>query len=143
MGHGGASGPVIALFTGHRARMAPLDHWLQEDSPNATNRLHQLLVEMARGKGLMTISGAGYNASAPVPKGIIPNHVFGVLGYREAQKVVILFNPWGNYFNPKGMPGLVNGYATRHGVFEVPLHDVIRIFAHLDYETAEPLGRRI
>jgi hypothetical protein len=139
MGHGGSTAPVIALFSGHRVTTAPLDQWLQEDSRSATNRLHRLLVELARAKSLMTISGAGHNASAPVPKGIIRGHVFGLLGYRAAEKRALLFNPWGNHFNPDGAPGLVNGYITRNGVFEVPLQDLIRIFSHLDYETQAAL----
>jgi len=51
----------------------------------------------------------------------------------------MLFNPWGNYFNPNGTPGLVNGYITRNGVFELPLQDLIQIFSHLDYETQAAL----
>jgi hypothetical protein len=139
MGHGGSSAPVITLFTGHRVTTVRLDQWLQEDSRNATNKLHELLVELARAKPLMTISGAGRNASAPVPKGIIRNHVFGVLGYRAAERRAILFNPWGNQFNPEGTPGLANGYVTRYGVFDVPLQDLIQIFSHLDYETQAEL----
>jgi hypothetical protein len=139
MGHGGSSAPVIALFTGHRVTTARLDQWLREDSRDATNKLDQLLVELARAKPLMTISGAGHNASAPVPKGIIRDHVFGLLGYRVTEKRAILFNPWGNHFDPDGTPGLVNGYITRNGVFELPLQDLLQIFSHLDYETQEML----
>jgi hypothetical protein len=64
------------------------------------------------------------------------------LQYKPAQRLVRVFNPWGNSFNPKGAPGLVNGYATRYGLFEVPLQDFICIFTHLDYETDEPLAAR-
>jgi hypothetical protein len=134
IGHGGSTGPVITLFTGHRVVTVRLDRWLEEDAPNATNKLHQLLVQLARGKPFMTTAGAGHSASAPVPKGIIPDHVFGVLGYRTAERRAILFNPWGNYFDPEGKPGLVNGYFTRHGVFELPVEDLLRIFSHFDYE---------
>jgi len=137
MGHGGSTGPVITLFTGHRVVTVRLDQWLEEDSRNATNKLHQLLAQLARGKPLMTTAGAGHSASAPVPKGIIPDHVFGVLGYRAAERRAILFNPWGNYFDPEGKPGLVNGYFTRHGVFELPVEDLIQIFTHFDYEDYE------
>jgi hypothetical protein len=139
MGHGGSTGPVIALFTGRHVTTVRLDQWLQEDGLAATNRLHRLLVELARTKPVMTISGAGHKASAPVPKGIIRHHVFALLEYRPAERMAILFNPWGNHFNPNGPSGLVNGYITRNGVFELPLPDLIQIFSHLDYETeAEP-----
>jgi hypothetical protein len=137
MGHGGSTAPVIALFTGHHVTTERLDQWRQEDSRNATGKLHQLLVELARGKPLMTISGAGHKPSAPLPKGITRNHVFALLGYRAAERKAILFNPWGDYLNPDGPPGLVNGYVTRNGVFELPLQDLIQIFSHLDYETQE------
>ena len=137
MGHGGSTGPVINLFTGHRVVTVRLDRWLEEDGPNATNKLHQLLAQLARGKLLMTTAGAGHSASAPVPKGIVTDHVYGVLGYRAAERRAILFNPWGNYFDPRGKPGLVNGYFTRHGVFELPVEDLLQIFSHFDYEDYE------
>ncbi|MGO8678662.1 MAG: hypothetical protein ACLQVX_22695 [Limisphaerales bacterium] len=139
IGHGGSTAPVIALFTGHRVTTERLDQWLREDSRNATNRLHQLLVELVRGKQLTTVSGAGYDASTPVPKAIIRRHVFALLGYRAAEKRAVLFNPWGNRFDPDGPPGLVNGYPTRNGVFEIPLEHLLRTFSHLDYETEESL----
>jgi hypothetical protein len=53
--------------------------------------------------------------------------------------MVYVFNPWGNTFTPSGPPGLVNGYATRNGIFEVPIHEFVQIFGRLVYETDETL----
>ncbi len=142
MGRGGASAPVIALFTGHRVSTVRLDHWIEEDGVEATNRLHQLLVELTGAKRLITTSVGRRDAAGATPGGIIRNHVFGVLRYKPAEQSVMVFNPWGNSFTPKGQAGLVNGYPTRFGLFEVPLGDFIRIFTHLDYETEEPLVGR-
>ena len=45
--------------------------------------------------------------------------------------MVVVFNPWGNHVKPAGQPGLVNGYATARGIFEVPLGEFIQIFGDL------------
>jgi hypothetical protein len=143
MGHGGSPVLVIALFTGHGVNTVRMDRWFEEqEGPAATNAIHELLAELTSAKRLITVSGAGRRASVPLPAGIIRNHVFGVVGYRPVERLVVLFNPWGNFFNPKGQPGIENGYLTRHGVFDVPLQDFVRIFSNLDYETEESLDRR-
>jgi len=35
-------------------------------------------------------------------------------------------------------PGLVNGYATEHGFFKVPIGEFVQIFSDIEYETTQP-----
>jgi hypothetical protein len=72
------------------------------------------------------------------PKGIASGHIYGVLGYNPATRLVTVFNPWGNHFNPARPAGLVNGYPTQHGLFEIPLDEFVQVFAGFTYETDKP-----
>ena len=63
---------------------------------------------------------------------------YGVLSYDPALRQVTVFHPWGNHMKPAGPAGLVNGYPTQHGVFEVPLAEFVQIFAGFTYETDQP-----
>lgn len=75
------------------------------------------------------------------PKGVPHGHVFAVLDYNASARLVRLFNPWGNHVKPAGPPGLVHGYPTQHGIFEVPLGEFLQIFGGITYETDQPAKR--
>ena len=75
----------------------------------------------------------------PLPKHIAHSHAFGIFGYDGRTRTLRMFNPWGNDVKPDDPPGLVNGYATHNGMFEVPLRDFLRIFTGVNYETDKPV----
>ena len=77
-------------------------------------------------------------ANVAVPPGMAKTHLYAVLDFDPARNVVHLWNPWGNYFEPKGAPGLSSGYPVRQGQFQVSLADFIRIFDRVIYETDRP-----
>jgi hypothetical protein len=58
-------------------------------------------------------------------------HVYAVFGYKPKADKVVIWNPWGNDFQPKGREGLINGYVTRHGQFEMPLKEFVATFSNL------------
>jgi hypothetical protein len=74
-------------------------------------------------------------AKVNVPLGMAREHLYAILDFDAARDVVLLWNPWGNHFEPKGTPGTTSGYRVRQGQFSVPLADFIRIFERLVYET--------
>jgi hypothetical protein len=136
---GGRAGPVITLFTGHQAASVPVGRWAQEDAQQAAERLHELLIKLTGERRLMA-AGTGKNADKQLPKHIPHGHMCAVLGYDSTRRMVRVFNPWGNDVTPQGPAGLVNGYVTRDGVFEVPIQEWVKIFGSLAFETEKPAG---
>jgi hypothetical protein len=136
IGHGGYYWPVMTLFSGHRPTGAALDRWVRQDPNGGLERAHELLAKLSVQHKLMA-AGCG-NKNKRLPRGIVHGHVYGVLEYDPVNRTVVVFNPWGNHFNPKGAPGLVNGYPTTHGIFQVPLDEFVQIFTDFTYETDRP-----
>jgi hypothetical protein len=141
IGHGGYYGPVIALLSGHKTAGAPLGRWFKQDPQSGLDKAHQLLAKLSSEHRLMAVCVAG-DRSKPVPKGIAHGHCYGVLGYDQASRKVTVFNPWGNHIKPAGPPGLVHGYPTEHGIFEVPLDEFVQLFAGFAYESDRPMVAR-
>ncbi|MEJ0088493.1 MAG: C2 family cysteine protease [Limisphaerales bacterium] len=133
---GGKASPVISLLTGHKAATTSIARWAKEDSKQAVKQLDNLLGRLMRERKLAAI-GTGKDSSKQLPKHIPHGHVFGVIGYDSTRQIVRVFNPWGNDVTPEGTPGLVNGYFTRDGIFEMPVSDFVQIFGRLAYETDE------
>ena len=137
IGHGGYYSPVIVLLTGHKAAGAPLGRWVKQDPQAGLEKAHELLAKLSSEHKLMAVLTGG-DKTKPLPKGIAHGHIYGVLGYNPASRAVTVFNPWGNHVKPAGPPGLVNGYPTQHGIFEVPLGEFIQVFGGFTYETDKP-----
>ncbi|HEY1662742.1 MAG TPA: C2 family cysteine protease [Verrucomicrobiae bacterium] len=136
IGHGGYYSPVIALLTGHKSSGVSFRRWLQQDPQNGMERAHEMLTKLSTGHKLMATM---VSENGTLPKGLIHGHVYGVLQYDPATRVVTVFNPWGNHFKPAGPPGLVYGYPTGHGIFEVPLEEFVHVFGGTAYETDQPV----
>ncbi len=133
----GTSTKTLELFTGNeglRLRFRP------HGSPHVPGggeiaaiapRARAILVE-AQLDHRLTCCGT---TTAATPPGIVPNHIYAVLGYDAERDIVHVWNPWGNHFTPKGSPGLKAGYPVQDGHFSVSLDDFIRIFAAMTYES--------
>jgi hypothetical protein len=137
IGHGGYYSPAMVLLTGHKAAGAPLGRWVKQDPQGGLGKAQVLLAKLSGEHKLMAVATGG-DKTRPLPKGIGRGHIYGVLGYDAVRDMVIVFNPWGNQVKPAGPPGLVNGYPTQHGIFEVPLGEFIQIFNGFTYETEKP-----
>lgn len=138
IGHGGYYGPVIVLFTGHHTAGAPMGRWYKQDPADAAEKMNELLTKLSN-EHRMAIVATGGDKSKTLPKGIPHGHVLAVLGYDAATQTVVMFNPWGNTFRPRGPAGVVNGYPTQHGIFNVPIADFIQTFSDFTYETDKPV----
>ena len=85
------------------------------------------------------LAGVGTGEDS-LPPGINPHHAYAILGFDPATDRVQLWNPHGNYFRPRGEPGLANGYPTQAGRFEIPVADFVRIFNSASFETNRDPG---
>jgi hypothetical protein len=136
-GHG-TSTLTLRLFTGHEAgtlRFRP------HGSPRAPEG-HQLARLVSEARALLSQQFAARRlvccgtTTAATPPGIVPNHMYAVLGFDPTTNLVRVWNPWGNHFEPQGDPGLQNGYPVLEGRFTVPLEDFVRVFTAITFETA-------
>jgi len=127
----GDSRPIISLLTGRQAESLRLGKSVPSD------HVHNLLADRSKKRRLLCV---GKNKDK-APPGIVNNHVYAILGYDVHERHVNIFNPWGNNFTPKGSPGAANGYATKNGLFTVPLDQFREVFTDVVYETDRPLKK--
>ncbi|MBS0189444.1 MAG: hypothetical protein JSS51_15380 [Planctomycetes bacterium] len=139
---GGQLLTTIRILTGHDSEQFLIKSSVQI-SGNGEAKLQlraqpQELTRMTRDKlknalAKRKIVGAG-TAPENLPPGIPSRHAYAILAYEQQGDQVVIWNPHGNTFKPKGPPGLENGYPTEYGIFKVPLKDFIQIFFALDIE---------
>lgn len=123
---GGRGPPTIEQWTGHKAERMLLYREYQGNPRKLMEALDPLLIKLTAERRLIA-AGKG-------------DHLFAVLDYNPKHQILRLFNPHGETSTPAGPPGPVNGYITRHGVFEIPLRDFVQLFHTLSWETDEPLA---
>jgi hypothetical protein len=122
---------TLSLLTGRQTEvmhLGPSSH---------RERVHNVLVETTKKRRLVCVDTTNDKA----PPGMGKRHSYAILGYDEHKRQVTVFNPWGNNFTPKGPAGTANGYATKNGVFTVPLDQFQKVFSDLAYETGRPLKK--
>jgi hypothetical protein len=73
--------------------------------------------------------------NTPTPPGMIPSHVYAVLGFDPDSETVHLWNPLGNDFTPGGPAGITAGYPVKGGHFSVPLAEFLQVFVAMTYES--------
>lgn len=127
----GSSSVTIALITGHHTESLHLNKEPQVD------KVHNLLIDLTKKRKLMCVGKSNDNC----PPGIVGSHVYAILGYDANQKIVTVFNPWGNNFTPKGPSGKQHGWVTKNGHFAVPLDQFHAVFRDVVYETDKPLTK--
>ena len=54
-----------------------------------------------------------------------------------------IWNPHSNTFQPKGKPGLENGYVTEGGKFTLPLTEAYQFYGSFTFETDKPLEKKV
>lgn len=136
IGSGGAESETIQLFTGHKSEYVAT-HKGGAVNYAVAQKLRGLL-EIAHREKLLVCCDTGKHKTP----GIAGDHAYSVLGFDSQKNTVIVRNPWGNRFKPKGDPGMQNGYPTEGGVFQVPLNEFVQIFESVTFETRIPLGAR-
>jgi hypothetical protein len=131
---GGSAGTMLGHLTGHDigrisfrfskdAKLSPAGRAAQ------LAELRRQLVAATQEKRLMTCG----TIEVTTP-GLTPKHAYAVLAYDEATDQVTLWNPHGQAFTPKGPAGLANGYATKDGVFRLPVEEWVGQFTGFAYE---------
>jgi hypothetical protein len=137
---GGDADDTIELLTGHRAGYLAIRNGKGKHRlPPAENRIPLLAAQLRQilrvGNAVHPLLCCG-TSTGKLPPGVVTDHDYAILDYDSSNDSVLVWNPWGNHLTPKGAPGLQNGYAVEGGKFSVPLHDFVRIFEGVYYETA-------
>jgi hypothetical protein len=136
MAAGGSTGTVIRLFSGHTARTITL-----RDAREAAIRMREIRRELPIALAHDRLASVEMNnpprGQAKVP-GLGYHHAYAILAYDSATDSVTVWNPWGQHFEPKGPEGPTHGFATRHGVFQVPVSTLYHQFSTVHIETTEP-----
>ncbi|OWK37920.1 C2 family cysteine protease [Fimbriiglobus ruber] len=134
---GGSAGTMLAAVTGNAIERFPLtafkgDQSTEEERKKLLNDLRGKLEKAFAEKRCVT-TGTGAKVDVKTPN-IHFNHAYAVIGYDRATDRVLVWNPHGQTFKPKGAEGIAEGYATTNGQFRIPLADFARIFAGLAFE---------
>ncbi len=135
---GGSACRVITFLTGHAARHIHIRPRGAKAFPPDLKRRPQLvahvrnIVQNAVAQKHLLV--AGTTARGKFPPGIGHSHDYAVVDYHAESDTMILWNPHGNKFEPKGEPGLANGYSMVNGLLTMPVHDFTLIFGGLFVE---------
>lgn len=149
---GGSSATIIKLLTGHQTDRITLkkqprsrkdaDGKTVVPPPVPAGDLDQLAAEVRAKVGAalqqqrLVTCGTG---SEKQPPGINGRHAYAVLAFDAGADTLLVWNPHGNNFRPRGEPGLQRGYATKAGMFSIPVADFVQVFRGLSLETDRPL----
>ena len=139
LSRGGNARYSITRLTGHSARKFHIRPIRAKAFPPDLKRRPQLVAQVrniiqtaVKGKHLIC---AGTTTRGKFPPGIGHPHDYAVLAYHTRSDAVTLWNPHGSNFEPKGPPGLSNGYSMVNGVLRMPVHDFTLIFGAMFFET--------
>lgn len=141
---GGLSVPTMQTLTGRKAIPDAFRFGKEAKEQEAKREeLHTLLVRLMKEKKLVllhTRRDGSKGTTFVKPPGWPDAHTYALFGYDADKRIVHCFNPWGHTSKPKGEPGLVNGYPTKAGQFDMPLAELMALFNSLSHETDEPLA---
>lgn len=149
--HGGSTSSMIRMLTGHTTKSLGLKRQKRTgkkgpdgrpilSDPVALAPVEELAARVRKEVGAALQERRLVTASTGTekqPPGISGRHAYTVLRFDAAADTVTLWNPHGNSFRPKGEAGLKAGYATRAGVFTVPVVEFVQVFRGVAYETGE------
>jgi hypothetical protein len=130
---GFGSSATIQILEGYEIKSFQLERI--RSNASLLSELRSELIS-ARNQNRLIKAGTPSKESTPA---ITPDHAYAVLDYDKQTDVCHVWNPHGNTFTPKGPDGLQNGYTTKRGEFDIPLKDLIQIFADVQIETENKL----
>ena len=134
---GGSAGTMLAAVTGNPIERFSLAPFKRDKSsmPERDKLLNDLRGKLETAFAERRCVTAGTNSKLDVPTpNINVNHAYAVLDYDKATDRLLVWNPHGQTFKPKGAEGPDQGYATTNGQFRIPLADFARLFAGLALE---------
>lgn len=120
---GGSSRPVLALLTGKETSLIPRGE---------TDALLEIAERAGRNEVFAVMST---NDEVKIP-GVSPKHAYSVLGVDGGK--ILMWNPHGQDFKPKGPEGVNFGYVTKSGIFRVPIADTKEWFGRVVWAELGP-----
>ena len=134
LARGGSAGTMLAALTGHEItrvtfKFAKMPVSATNDVAAKLNSLRKKIATAVAENRLMTTGTV-----KPTTPGLTPNHAYAVLGYEAERDAVRLWNPHGQNFKPKGVPGPETGYPTTNGIFAMPLREFVQQFSGMAFE---------
>jgi len=136
----GNTGKVIKTLTGHEAKVVHIRKEDNLDVPPEESERPKIAQNVQ--KKIVDTLGANRLVCATTPSevvvpGLTAKHAFAVVKYDADQNVIRLWNPHGNTFTPNGDAGLMTGYPTKAGFFQMPLDDFVQVFRRVFVEAEE------
>jgi hypothetical protein len=140
LARGGSAGTMLGVITGNEIerfsfKFAKDPAVTDVERQSKLSALRQKLATAMERKLVMTCG----TLKTTTP-GVNPNHAYAVLDYDAEADLVRLWNPHGGSFTPKGESGLQNGYATKEGVFQIPLPHFVQQFSGMAFQVLEAPG---
>jgi Calpain family cysteine protease len=138
---GGSIASAITTLTGHKASTTVLRSRFERlinGGQSTSALLEEVRGKLRDGVEHRRLMGAGTDSTdkgIKLPPGIAGKHAYAVLGFDASNDMVSVWNPHGNTFTPKGEAGLLHGYPTKAGRFEIPLVDFVATYRGLSIET--------
>ncbi len=139
----GSAGTMVKVLTGNEIKRFSCSPWRKTETTPAEKdallaQLRTLLQETSAAHRLMTAGTGAKGAKVP---GISSMHAYAVLGFDAANDSVIIRDPHGQDYTPKGAPGLESGYPAAKGVMEVPLKDIVQFMGGFAFEQTTPAAK--
>jgi hypothetical protein len=134
---GGSLATTLQALTGHAIDKTTLRSRAVKDDAAAASIAATVRSKLLAAMKDHRLAGCG-TGKDPCPPGINLTHAYAILGYNPDTDAILLWNPHGNTFRPRGDAGLKNGYPTRAGQFEIPVTDFVRVFNGMSVETERP-----
>ncbi|AWM37455.1 hypothetical protein GobsT_45790 [Gemmata obscuriglobus] len=133
---GGSAGSTIEVVTGHpierfSCKFAKEEKLSEKEFGAKLDDLRKKLTAAFAEKRLVTCGTASGGTRVPNVDG---NHAYAVIGFDPKTDEIVLWNPHGQSFTPKGKPGMEYGYQTKNGQFRAPLPEFVKVFAGVAFE---------
>lgn len=143
---GGSAGTVLTALTGQAIRRFSCHSW-QTGSTTPPEERARLLDELRRllsttlSEGRLATAGTS-GRTRKVPS-LSLNHSYSVIGYDADTDLVLIRDPHGHNFTPRGPVGLEHGYEVRDGYFRVPTPELVQLMSGFSFQLTtkrEPTG---
>jgi len=129
---GGSAGTMLSVLTGKEIKRYTCKPWFEDSTATKAEKDKQLADMRAAFKAatanhrLMTGGTSGKTRKVP---SLSRGHAYALLAYDAKTDTVTIRDPHGQDFNPKGSPGIENGYPVKSGIFKAPLTEAVQFMA--------------
>lgn len=136
----GSAGTMVKVLTGNEIKRFSCSPWRKAETTPAEKDalLGQLRVLLEKTSSAHRLITAGTGAKGSKVPGISSMHAYAVLGFDAAKDCVIIRDPHGQDYTPRGNPGLETGYQASKGVMEIPLKDIVQFMGGFAFEQTTP-----